>query len=131
MMLDIVETFVQSCGYSYLRMDGNTAIRQVCGCIACLPCLNSGRCSAGVCVIVRRQRQRLVDQFNEDPACFIFLLTTKVMSRSQSKRVAARCRACEAPSVCRARWMPQVGGLGINLTGANCVMIFDPDVRPR
>lgn len=72
-MLDIVEAFVQEVGYAYLRMDGDTSIRQ---------------------------RQRLIDAFNEDEDVFVFLLTTKV------------------------------GGIGVNLTGANCVVIFDPDWNP-
>ncbi|CAN6658870.1 DNA repair and recombination protein Rad26p [Trichomonascus vanleenenianus] len=46
------------------------------------------------------QRQTLVDRFNEDPSINVFLLTTRV------------------------------GGLGINLTGANRVIIFDPDWNP-
>jgi DNA excision repair protein ERCC-6 len=45
-------------------------------------------------------RQTLVDQFNTDPELDVFLLTTKV------------------------------GGLGVNLTGANRVIIFDPDWNP-
>ncbi|KAI2612594.1 SNF2 family N-terminal domain-containing protein [Hypoxylon fragiforme] len=45
-------------------------------------------------------RQSLVDQFNNDPDIDVFLLTTKV------------------------------GGLGVNLTGANRVIIFDPDWNP-
>ncbi|KAK3296314.1 SNF2 family N-terminal domain-containing protein [Chaetomium fimeti] len=47
-----------------------------------------------------KQRQTLVDQFNTDPELDVFLLTTKV------------------------------GGLGVNLTGANRVIIFDPDWNP-
>lgn len=45
-------------------------------------------------------RQGLVTQFNTDASIFVFLLTTRV------------------------------GGLGINLTGANRVLIFDPDWNP-
>ncbi|CAG7723285.1 unnamed protein product [Allacma fusca] len=45
-------------------------------------------------------RQPLIKKFNEDPSIFIFILTTKV------------------------------GGLGVNLTGANRVIIFDPDWNP-
>ncbi|KAK6759347.1 hypothetical protein RB195_021125 [Necator americanus] len=45
-------------------------------------------------------RQTRVQMFNEDPNIFIFLLTTRV------------------------------GGLGINLTAANKVVIFDPDWNP-
>ncbi|ELU03433.1 hypothetical protein CAPTEDRAFT_20149 [Capitella teleta] len=45
-------------------------------------------------------RQPLINSFNEDPSVFIFLLTTRV------------------------------GGLGINLTGANRVVIYDPDWNP-
>lgn len=46
------------------------------------------------------QRQLLVKKFNEDPSIFLFLLTTRV------------------------------GGLGVNLTGANRVIIYDPDWNP-
>ncbi|KAM7537439.1 hypothetical protein Aperf_G00000064025 [Anoplocephala perfoliata] len=48
------------------------------------------------------QRQRLVEQFNSTPSsdCFLFLLTTRV------------------------------GGLGVNLTGADRVLIYDPDWNP-
>ncbi|KAG4027785.1 hypothetical protein MFRU_027g00740 [Monilinia fructicola] len=73
-MLDILEEFVKKLGgFNYLRMDGGTAIKD---------------------------RQTLVDQFNNDPNMHVFLLTTKV------------------------------GGLGVNLTGANRVIIFDPDWNP-
>lgn len=47
-----------------------------------------------------KDRQTLVDRFNRDPEIDVFLLTTKV------------------------------GGLGVNLTGANRVIIFDPDWNP-
>lgn len=45
-------------------------------------------------------RQSMVDEFNNNPDAHVFLLTTKV------------------------------GGLGINLTGANRVIIYDPDWNP-
>ena len=44
-----------------------------------------------------RNRIAMVDEFNDKKDLFVFLLTTKV------------------------------GGLGINLTGANRIIIFDPD----
>ena len=47
-----------------------------------------------------KDRQDLVDEFNTDPDLHVFLLTTKV------------------------------GGLGVNLTGADRVIIFDPDWNP-
>ncbi|KAI0402921.1 SNF2 family N-terminal domain-containing protein [Xylaria palmicola] len=47
-----------------------------------------------------KMRQVLVDKFNKDPDMDLFLLTTKV------------------------------GGLGVNLTGANRVIIYDPDWNP-
>ncbi|KAK0355812.1 DNA repair protein rhp26 [Friedmanniomyces endolithicus] len=47
-----------------------------------------------------KDRQSLVDEFNRDPDLHVFLLTTKV------------------------------GGLGINLTGADRVIIYDPDWNP-
>ncbi|OTB07222.1 hypothetical protein M426DRAFT_318255 [Hypoxylon sp. CI-4A] len=73
-MLDILQAFVNRLGnINYLRMDGGTAIKD---------------------------RQNLVDKFNNDPDLHLFLLTTKV------------------------------GGLGVNLTGANRVIIFDPDWNP-
>lgn len=73
-MLNIIERFVQKMdGFSYLRMDGSTNVKD---------------------------RQTMVDQFNNNPEIDVFLLTTKV------------------------------GGLGVNLTGANRVIIFDPDWNP-
>ncbi|KHJ86624.1 helicase protein [Oesophagostomum dentatum] len=72
-MLNILEKRFLIDRFTYLRMDGSTNI--------------------GV-------RQKRVQQFNEDPDIFIFLLTTRV------------------------------GGLGINLTAANKVVIFDPDWNP-
>jgi DNA excision repair protein ERCC-6 len=73
-MLNIIEEFVKGLGgFNYLRMDGGTNIKE---------------------------RQGLVDRFNNDPDLHVFLLTTKV------------------------------GGLGVNLTGANRVIIFDPDWNP-
>ena len=47
-----------------------------------------------------KDRQNMVDEFNRDPDLHVFLLTTKV------------------------------GGLGVNLTGANRVIIYDPDWNP-
>ena len=71
-MLLILERFVNCQDYSYMRMDGSTAISA---------------------------RQPLIDKFNSSDV-FVFLLTTKV------------------------------GGLGVNLTGASRVVIFDPDWNP-
>ncbi|PSR83758.1 SNF2 family N-terminal domain-domain-containing protein [Coniella lustricola] len=73
-MLNILEAFVRrQDSINYLRMDGTTAIKD---------------------------RQKLVDRFNNEPEIDLFLLTTKV------------------------------GGLGLNLTGANRVIIYDPDWNP-
>ncbi|KAL8146962.1 protein CHROMATIN REMODELING 8 [Apium graveolens] len=72
-MLDILESFLIACCYTYRRMDGITPVRQ---------------------------RMTLIDEFNNSDEVFIFILTTKV------------------------------GGLGTNLTGANRVIIFDPDWNP-
>ncbi|ORZ39557.1 SNF2 family N-terminal domain-domain-containing protein [Catenaria anguillulae PL171] len=47
-----------------------------------------------------KQRPSRVDEFNNDPDVFVFLLTTKV------------------------------GGFGVNLTGADRIIIFDPDWNP-
>lgn len=47
-----------------------------------------------------KDRQNMVDEFNRDPEIHVFLLTTKV------------------------------GGLGVNLTGADRVIIYDPDWNP-
>lgn len=47
-----------------------------------------------------KARQAMVDEFNNDPTIHVFLLTTRV------------------------------GGLGVNLTGADRVIIYDPDWNP-
>ncbi|KAL9956256.1 hypothetical protein ACROYT_G037709 [Oculina patagonica] len=72
-MLNILEQFVSSRGYTYFRLDGSTPIAS---------------------------RQPLIRNFNEDRSVFMFLLTTRV------------------------------GGLGVNLVGADRVLIYDPDWNP-
>ncbi|RAR15052.1 DNA repair and recombination protein RAD26 [Stemphylium lycopersici] len=73
-MLDILQKFIsQLPDINWRRMDGETPIKD---------------------------RQNMVDEFNNDPNLHVFLLTTKV------------------------------GGLGVNLTGANRVIIYDPDWNP-
>ncbi|RLU26824.1 hypothetical protein DMN91_000621 [Ooceraea biroi] len=72
-MMHILESLLQQDGYTYLRMDGTTAMSQ---------------------------RQQTIQTFNNDSSYFVFLLTTRV------------------------------GGLGVNLTGANRVIIYDPDWNP-
>ena len=72
--LDIIEKFIGSLGgFNYRRMDGTTPIKE---------------------------RQSMVDTFNNDPDIHVFLLTTRV------------------------------GGIGVNLTGADRVIIYDPDWNP-
>ncbi|EEB13301.1 DNA repair and recombination protein RAD26, putative [Pediculus humanus corporis] len=72
-MLSILENFVLSQNYEYLKLDGTTNIGS---------------------------RQPLINKFNEEKKYYIFLSTT------------------------------HVGGLGVNLTGANRVVIYDPDWNP-
>lgn len=73
-MLDIIEKFLRALGgFTFRRMDGNTAIKD---------------------------RQHMVDEFNSNPDIHVFLLTTRV------------------------------GGIGVNLTGADRVIIYDPDWNP-
>ena len=69
-MLDIMERSMQNAGMAYHRMDGSTNVAN---------------------------RARLVDDFNDNPTIFVFLLTTKV------------------------------GGVGINLTGADRYALLPGD----
>lgn len=71
--MDLIENYLVSEGYSYLRMDGTTS------------------CS---------RRTELVNEFKKCPDIFVFLLSTKAM------------------------------GLGLNLTEANFVIIYDVDWNP-
>lgn len=72
-MMEIIEKYLKFKNYSYLRLDGSTAIGQ---------------------------RQNLISTFNSNKDIFIFLLTTRV------------------------------GGIGVNLTSASRVLIYDPDWNP-
>lgn len=72
-MLGVLEELCDAHGWTFKRMDGSTPVRR---------------------------RQAMVDQFNGDPDCFAFLMTTRT------------------------------GGIGLNLTGANRVAIVDPDWNP-
>eukprot|EP01027_Heterolobosea_sp_BB2_P013449 GEZU01019409.1.p1 GENE.GEZU01019409.1~~GEZU01019409.1.p1 ORF type:complete len:709 (+),score=260.56 GEZU01019409.1:758-2884(+) len=74
-MLDLLEDYLgDCCGYKYCRIDG--AVKQ-------------------------SDRQKQIEDFNNDPDIFAFLLSTRA------------------------------GGLGINLTSADTVIIFDSDWNPH
>ncbi|XP_076445086.1 SWI/SNF-related matrix-associated actin-dependent regulator of chromatin subfamily A containing DEAD/H box 1B-like [Babylonia areolata] len=73
MMLDIIEVFLKQKKMRYIRLDGSTPVTD---------------------------RQQLIDQYNEDPDIFVFLLSTRA------------------------------GGLGINLTAANTIILHDIDFNP-
>ncbi|CAG2107895.1 unnamed protein product [Medioppia subpectinata] len=73
MVLDIIEEFMKLRFYQYLRLDGSTKVAD---------------------------RLDLIDQYNNNPDLFIFLLSTRA------------------------------GGLGINLTAASVVIIHDIDFNP-
>jgi len=73
MVMDIMEQYMRIRGHRFNRLDGSTPVQE---------------------------RQTLIDQFNEDPDIFIFILSTKA------------------------------GGLGINLTAANTVILHDLDFNP-
>jgi len=72
--LDIIQRFINTKGWKFGRLDGNTNVAS---------------------------RQKLVDSFNNDLSYFGMLLTSKT------------------------------GGVGLNLTGADRVIIFDPDWNPQ
>jgi len=73
-MLNILQRFTISVGMKFGRIDGNTHIKD---------------------------RQKMVDLFNDDSSYFGLLCTTKT------------------------------GGVGLNLTGANRIVLFDPDWNPQ
>jgi DNA excision repair protein ERCC-6 len=73
-MLSIIEQYVNTQGWKYARLDGNTNIAA---------------------------RQTLVDKFNLDSTYFAILMTTRT------------------------------GGVGLNITGANRVLLYDPDWNPQ
>ncbi|XP_053396999.1 SWI/SNF-related matrix-associated actin-dependent regulator of chromatin subfamily A containing DEAD/H box 1A-like [Mercenaria mercenaria] len=72
-ILDIMEIFMKRKKIRYIRLDGSTPVPE---------------------------RQRLIDEYNNDKGIFVFLLSTKA------------------------------GGLGINLTSANVVILHDIDFNP-
>lgn len=75
-MLDIIETVLKSKNYSYLRIDGNVVNK-----------IFLKKLFKDICKLNSKERQKRIDQFNNDFKIFCFLLST------------------------------EVGGLGINLTG--------------
>lgn len=73
-MLDLLDSYLEERGHSVRRIDGSIGFRD---------------------------RMRSMDEFNSDPDCFVFLLSTRA------------------------------GGLGINLTSADTVIIYDSDWNPH
>jgi SWI/SNF-related matrix-associated actin-dependent regulator of chromatin subfamily A containing DEAD/H box 1 len=64
------------------------------------------------------ERQGMVDEFNQDGDIRIFLLSTKAG--------ASLCKRCIGLSL-----TPPPGGMGINLTAASVVIIYDQDFNPH
>lgn len=66
--LDLIQQFVSACGYSYLRLDGSTSTPE---------------------------RQKLVDQYQNDPTIFLFLISTKAGGLGLNLTVSkSSCRVC-------------------------------------
>ncbi|CAL8470234.1 g9776 [Coccomyxa elongata] len=72
-VLDLVGQLCRDCAYPVLRLDGSTTLKK---------------------------RAKMVQQFNQEPGQFVFLLSSKA------------------------------GGCGINLIGGNRLVLFDPDWNP-
>jgi ATP-dependent DNA helicase len=73
-VLDLLDAYLDERGHSARRIDGSVGYLE---------------------------RKAFMDEFNHDPGCFIFLLSTRA------------------------------GGLGINLTSADTVIIYDSDWNPH
>ena len=73
-MLDLLDSYLEERGHQARRIDGTVG---------------------------HLERQQYMNEFNSDPDCFVFLLSTRA------------------------------GGLGINLTSADTVIIYDSDWNPH
>ena len=67
-----------------------------------------------------QERQFLIDQFNKEEDIFIFILSTRAGNNIISHYLVLQTT----------RLLPCSGGLGINLTAANSVILHDLDFNP-